>query len=146
VRFPPPTLPVVHCVSERQARVVLTAIANRMEDVGLRLHPDKTKVVYCKDGKRRGSYAHTSFTFLGYTFRPRGARNGTTGRMFLSFSPAISREALNKISEEVRRWRRHRRTGLTFAELAQRINPIVAGWMTTACPEGARERIGGRWA
>ena len=66
---------VVHCVSERQAREVLAAIGDRMEQVGLRLHPDKTRIVYCQDGKRRGSHEHTSFTFLGFTFRQRAARN-----------------------------------------------------------------------
>jgi hypothetical protein len=67
-----------------------------MVEVGLRLHPDKTRIVYCKDGKRRGDYAHTSFTFLGFTFRPRGVRT-KTGRMFVSFTPAISKDALTKI-------------------------------------------------
>jgi RNA-directed DNA polymerase len=66
---------VVHCVSERQAREVLQALQNRMEEVGLRLHPDKTRIVYCKDGNRRGSFEHTSFTFLGFTFRARKARS-----------------------------------------------------------------------
>ena len=65
---------VVHCKTERQAQEVLVAIAKRMEEVGLRLHPDKTRIVYCKDEKRRGDHEHTSFTFLGYTFRPRGVR------------------------------------------------------------------------
>jgi RNA-directed DNA polymerase len=65
---------VLHCVTERQARQVLAALQDRMEQVGLRLHPTKTKIVYCKDGTRRGDYPNTSFTFLGYTFRgPRGA-------------------------------------------------------------------------
>ena len=68
---------VVHCVSERQAREVLAAIGARMEQVGLRLHPDKTRIVYCQDGQRRGSHEHTSFTFLGYEFRQRAARNKT---------------------------------------------------------------------
>jgi len=65
---------VVHCVTERQAREVLAALEDRMAQVGLRLHPDKTKIVYCKDQRRRGVHELTSFTFLGYTFRPRGAR------------------------------------------------------------------------
>lgn len=119
---------VVHCVSERQARHVLAAIAERMEQVGLRLHPAKTKIVYCKDANRPLDYEHTSFTFLGFTFRPRGARR-KDGRIFLGFSPAISKDALNKISGDVRRWRLHRRTNLTLAELARAINPIVRGWM-----------------
>lgn len=119
---------VVHCVSERQARTVLAAISARMEQVGLRLHPDKTRIVYCKDGNRRGDHEHTSFTFLGYTFRPRGARV-EDGSMFVSFSPAISRDALIKIGREVRSWRLHRRTGQSFSELARWVNPIVRGWM-----------------
>ncbi len=119
---------VVHCVSERQAQHVRQAITNRMEQVGLRLHPDKTKVVYCKDGRRRGSYPDTSFTFLGYTFRARAARD-RGGNVFTSFLPAISKDALTRLSRTVRRWRLHRRTELSFAELARMINPIVRGWM-----------------
>ena len=71
---------VVHCVTERQAREVLAAIGKRMEQVGLRLHPDKTRIVYCKDGDRRGSHEHTSFTFLGFTFRARAARGKARAR------------------------------------------------------------------
>ena len=119
---------VVHCVSERQASMLVTAIANRMAEVGLRLHPDKTRVVYCKDGKRQLDYEHTAFTFLGYRFRARGARS-KHGVTFTSFLPAISKDALNKISAEVRRWRLHRWTGLTLTQVAQQINPIVRGWM-----------------
>ena len=119
---------VVHCVSERQAREVLAALGNRMEQVGLRLHPDKTKIVYCKDGNRRGSYEHTSFTFLGFTFQARKARS-RKGKNFTNFLPAISKEALKKISREVRSWRLHLRTHHTFAELARKINPIVRGWL-----------------
>jgi RNA-directed DNA polymerase len=119
---------VVHCVSHNQAVRLVAAIADRMADVGLRLHPDKTKIVYCKDRLRKLTHEHTSFTFLGYTFRARGARS-RDGGTFTSFLPAISKDALNKISREVRRWRLHRRIGLTLAQLAQRINPIVRGWM-----------------
>jgi RNA-directed DNA polymerase len=119
---------VVHCKSERQARHLRQAIADRMAEVGLRLHPDKTKIVYCKDGNRPGSYEHTAFTFLGFTFRQRRARN-RHGKSFSNFLPAISKDALNKISAAVRSWRLHLRTGHTFKDLARRINPIVAGWM-----------------
>ncbi|NUR29836.1 MAG: reverse transcriptase [Catenulispora sp.] len=119
---------VLHCVTERQARQVLAALHDRMAEVGLRLHPGKTRIVYCKDGSRRGSYEHTSFTFLGFTFRGREART-RDGRSFLSFLPAISKDALKKISGVVRAWRLHRRVNLTFAEVAKAINPVVAGWM-----------------
>ncbi|MFF7903985.1 reverse transcriptase domain-containing protein [Streptomyces sp. NPDC007920] len=80
---------VLHCVSERQAREVLAALEDRMAEVGLQLHPDKTRIVYCKDGSRPGSYEHEAFTFLGYTFRARRSRS-RHGNPFLSFEPAIS--------------------------------------------------------
>src|SRR5258707_11862042 len=51
------------------------------------------------------------------------------GRMFLSFLPAVSRDALTKIGREVRSWRLHRRVGHSFGDLARWINPIVRGWM-----------------
>ena len=119
---------VVHCVTERQARQVLAALGDRMEEVGLRLHPGKTRIVYCQDKWRPGSYEHTSFDFLGFTFRQRCAKD-RNGRTFMRFLPAISKDALKKISREVRSWRVHRQIGLTLAELARRINPVVAGWM-----------------
>jgi group II intron reverse transcriptase/maturase len=119
---------VVHCVSERQARMVVEAIGERFAEVGLQLHPTKTKVVYCKDANRTGSYPNGSFTFLGFTFRARGARR-KDGKVFTSFLPAVSKEALKRMSAEVRSWRLHLRTGHTFVELARKINPIVRGWM-----------------
>jgi len=98
-----------------------------MEEVGLQLHPGKTRIVYCQDKWRRGSYEHTSFTFLGFTFRQRGA-NDRDGRTFMRFLPAISKDA-QKISQEVRSWRVHRQIGLTSAEIIRRINPVIRGWM-----------------
>ena len=94
----------------------------------VRLHPDKTKVVYCQDGKRRLDCELTAFTFLGFTFRARPART-THGKMFVSFQPAISKDAQKKISGQIRRWRLHRRIGHTFADIARQINPVARGWM-----------------
>jgi RNA-directed DNA polymerase len=119
---------VVHCKSRRQAEVVLAGIAARMEQVGLRLHPDKTRIVYCKDSSRRGEHEHTSFTFLGYAFRPRKARS-KRGVSFTSFLPAISPEALKARSVRLRELRIHRRTDLTLDDLVEWLNPIIAGWM-----------------
>lgn len=120
---------VVHCVTQRQAEQVRAAIGRRLEEVGLRLHPAKTRVVYCKDSNRRGSHEHTSFTFLGYTFRPRKQRNRKAGRNFTSFDAAISKDALKAKSAEVRSWRVHRRTSSTLGDLANMMNPVVRGWM-----------------
>ncbi len=119
---------VVHCVTERQACQVWAALTIRMEQVGLRLHPDKTKIVYCKNDNRPGDFGCASFTFLGYQFRPRTVSN-QQGQQFTGFTPAISPQALKRVSGEVRRWRLHQRTGLELADLAEWINPIVRGWM-----------------
>ena len=107
---------VVHCATERQARQVWATLAERMESVGLRLHPDKTKIVYCGDSNRRQKFEVTSFTFLGYTFRPRESKAGRTGTIFTSFQPAMSPMALKAKSPELRGWRIHRRTAMDLSE------------------------------
>ena len=119
---------VVHCASLAQARQVLAALHERMAQVGLQLHPDKTGIVYCKDSNRRAEFARTSFTFLGFTFRPRCARR-KDGVMFTSFLPAVSKDALKKMSARVRSWRLHRRVNSTGAQLASIVNPVVRGWI-----------------
>jgi len=123
---------VVHCATEQQARRVLAALEERMAEVGLRLHPDKTRIVYCKDrNRRRRDCAETSFTFLGYTFRARQApaRQGG-GAMFSAFLPAVSKDALKRMSEEVRSWRIHTRSGTELEDIAAWLNPVIRGWMT----------------
>jgi RNA-directed DNA polymerase len=99
-----------------------------MSEVGLRLHPDKTLVVYCKDAKRRGDHSHTSFTYLGFTFRARTVR-AKNGRLFTSFLPAMSPDALEAKGARLRAMRVHRRTDLALGDLARWLNRIVAGWM-----------------
>ena len=120
---------VVHCATERQARQVWAALADRLESVGLRLHPDKTRIVYCGDSNRKQKFDCISFTFLGYTFRPRESKAGKTGTIFTSFQPAMSPVALKSKSLELRRWRIHGRISLDLRDLAEWLNPIVRGWM-----------------
>ncbi len=103
-------------------------IGARLDSVGLTLHPEKTKVVYCKDGRRNRSAEQTSFTFLGYTFQARGARD-KHGEMFTSFLPAISKDAMKAINREVRSWKLHRHSTWTLGQIARWINPIVRGWL-----------------
>jgi RNA-directed DNA polymerase len=120
---------VVHCRSEAEAHRVREAIAGRLAECGgLQLHPEKTCLVYCKDGKRRGSAEHTSFTFLGYGFRVRKVRT-KSGEYFFSFNPAISDEAAKRIRAQIRSWRLHLRSGSTLEQLAREINPVVRGWL-----------------
>ncbi len=105
-----------------------------MAEVGLQLHPGKTRIVFCKDGRRRyADCEHTSFTFLEYTFRARNAptRDGTS--MFTGFLPAVSKDALKRMSEEVRSWRIHLRTATELKDLAS--------WIKHVRPLGLDERV-----
>jgi RNA-directed DNA polymerase len=118
---------VVHCRSEAEARKVLAALAERMTQVGLELHPDKTRIVYCKDVTRKRSYEHEQFTFLGYTFQTRSAK-GRTG-LFPSFLPAVSKDAVKRMYSEIRSWRLHVHTDRSLDDLASWMNPVVRGWV-----------------
>jgi RNA-directed DNA polymerase len=118
---------VIHCNSEAQARNVLRSVAERLGALGLELHPDKTKIVYCKDASRRGTSEHVSFDFLGYTFRGRQAR-GPRG-LFVSFSPAMSHKARKAVGKKVRDWHLNRRSGTDLSGLARDINAQVRGWI-----------------
>ncbi len=119
---------IVHCTSQAQAWQVRDAIAARLAECGLELHPDKTRIVYCKQSGRRGSHEHESFDFLGYTFRPRKAIN-KTGQVFVSFSPAVSTHAAKAMRQQIRSWRLHHRTSQSLEELARAVNPVVRGWI-----------------
>ena len=119
---------VLHCKSEAQARQVLSAITQRMAQVGLELHPDKTRIVYCKDSNRTGSYENERFNFLGYTFRPRSSKN-RNGELFVSFSPAMSNDAGKAIRQQIRRWRLNGRSDKSLLDLARSINAVVRGWI-----------------
>jgi len=119
---------VVHCANKAQARRTLEAITERMKRCGLKLNSDKTRIVYCKDDNRRGQHDHTSFDFLGYTFRRRACRN-PEGEVFDGFVPAISDQAAKAIRHRIRRWHLHWRSDLSLADLARWVNPIVRGWI-----------------
>ena len=118
---------IVHAASERQARSLWAAIARRLADCGVRLNEHKTRIVYCKDAGRPGSYEQVSFAFLGYTFRPRLARS-KTGANFVSFLPAIGDDEKKRVGREIRRWRLHRWSDKTLKDLADAINAQVRGW------------------
>ena len=119
---------VVHCGSERQARQVRGAIAARLAQVGLELHPDKTRIVYCQDDDRRGDHEVTSFTFLGYTFRPRLAKS-KYGKHFVSFLPAVSKDAVKAMGAEIRSWHWAKRSDKSLDDLALMFNSVVQGWV-----------------
>ena len=118
---------IAHCNTEGQARRLLAAVAERFAAVGLELHPEKTKIVYCKDAIRRWNYEHTSFDFLGYTFRARVVR-GPRG-YFVSFNPAMSNAAMKAKNKQIRDWHLRRRSRSDLSALAEDINPQVRGWI-----------------
>ena len=119
---------VAHCRSEAEARKLLAAIAERLKECKLEMHPEKSGIVYCKDSKRRKEYPKVSFTFLGYEFRPRSAKS-RDGKTWTGFLPAISASAKQRIRQEIREWNLPRRTSVSLNELARRYNPKIRGWM-----------------
>lgn len=118
---------VIHCRSLRQARWMLNAVAMRLDECGLTIHPGKSKVVYCKDSRRRDQYENTQFTFLGFTFRPRCAK-GKEGKLFTSFLPAVSDEAKKQMRSRIRAWRLHRWTSKSLAHIASATDAVMQGW------------------
>jgi RNA-directed DNA polymerase len=120
---------VCHCESQAQAVALKHALEARMNEVGLELHPEKTRIVYCQDDDRREDYPHIAFDFLGYTFRPRRSKN-RWGKCFINFSPAISNKAAKGIRQRARRWRWPLRSDNSLEDLARMFNPIIRGWIT----------------
>jgi RNA-directed DNA polymerase len=119
---------IVHCQTLIQAERILDAIRIRLRECGLELHPEKTKIVYCKDVDRKDTHESEQFTFLGYTFRPRLSKN-KMGKTFVNFTPAISNAAANKIRREIRSWKIHLRSDKCLSDLAYMFNAVVQGWV-----------------
>ena len=119
---------IVHCKSEKQASWLKDVIARRLAQCHLELHPEKTKIVYCKDVDRTSNYLQESFDFLGFAFRPRGAKS-RTGNYFVGFLPAISPKASKAIRATIRSWRLHRLSDKDLLDLSRMFNPIIRGWL-----------------
>lgn len=119
---------VVHCRTERHARWIRSEIERRMAQCCLELHPDKTKIVYCKDDDRKGSYPNESFDFLGFTFRPRRSKN-RWGKLFIKFSPGVSNLAAKEMRQHLRKWKLQLRSDKCLEDLARMLNPTLQGWI-----------------
>lgn len=117
---------LIHCRTKVEAEQVLEKLRKRMTECKLELHPEKTRIIYCKDSKRTGEHEHTSFDFLGYTFRTRFARNNK-GQFFVGFSPAVSRKAINSFNGRIREISR-KTTFNSLQQLALDLNPVMRGW------------------
>ncbi len=119
---------ICHCRSEREADALRQSLEQRFAALGLVLHPEKTKLVYCKDTNRKSSYAVQQFDFLGYTFRPRLAK-WRGGQYGVSFLPAASPKALKAIRKTVRGWSLQTRSDKALDDLARMFNPYIRGWI-----------------
>lgn len=119
---------VCHCRSEKEAQTLWLELRDRLANCKLQLHPVKTQIVYCKDGKRRGKYSRTRFDFLGFSFHARTVQD-RQGNLFVGFNPAVSRAALKRMNQEIRNLNLHRHTSLTLMDLATHLNPLVRGWV-----------------
>ena len=120
---------VCHCKSEVEANQLKEALIKRLEECKLELHPDKTKIVYCKDEKRRSEYENISFDFLGFTFQPRLAKNSKTGKFFVGFNPAISTKSAKRIRLVMRRWKVQLRSDLSLEEISKAFSRVIRGWV-----------------
>jgi RNA-directed DNA polymerase len=119
---------ILHCCTEKQAEFVLAMIRNRFIECGLKVHPDKTKIVYCRREGRLERYKQTSFDFLGFSFCPRLAPSQRNGGAYLWYTPGISKRAQKAIASAVRDLNFWRTPGSNLEELVHRINPLVRGW------------------
>lgn len=121
---------ICHCKTKEQAEALLAELELRFKECKLEIHPDKTKIVYCKDGNRKDTYdGNTSFVFLGYEFRVRAAENKSTKQIFGSFIPAICSKAKKDIITKIRGLNIRNRTDLNLKQIAQWLNPMIRGWM-----------------
>jgi RNA-directed DNA polymerase len=122
---------VIHCHSKEEAAALLTALHRRMHEYALCLHPEKTKLVYCKDYRRKGSHEQESFTFLGYSFQPRRKRDnyGRGNRTYMVFAPAISSNAKTAIRQAIRAILKPRWSNWTMEGFARLLNPKIRGWI-----------------
>lgn len=119
---------LAHCRTLAEAEQLKAALEERLHECGLEMHPVKTKIVYCKDDDRRGSYPVTSFDFLGYTFRARRSKN-KRGKHFINFSPAMSNPAGKAIRQEVRSWSMPKRSDKSIEDLSQMFKAKIQGWI-----------------
>jgi len=120
---------LVHCRSEQEAEALKAELQARLAECGLEMHPAKTKIVYCKDGKRKGRYPNVTFDFLGYQFRPRTVRSSRNNELFCSFTPAVSPSALKTIRSTVRDLNIRQQTQRSLDDIASMLNPLLRGWI-----------------
>lgn len=119
---------LAHCRTEQQAQYLLAELDKRFKECGLELHPDKTKIVYCKDDNRKGEHPNTEFVFLGYCFCRRSSKNKNSNT-FMSFMPALSKSAQKSMQAKTRKLKFYKRADMSLRDIARKYNPVLRGWI-----------------
>lgn len=120
---------IIHCRSKGHAEWILGKLKARMQACKLELHPDKTKLVYCRDFKRKGNHPIVKFDFLGYSFQPRTSKSKRTGRLFLGYDCAISIKSRKKIADKLEELDIINLSFKSIVGIAQKLNPYIRGWV-----------------
>lgn len=121
---------IIHCPSKSEAENLLRALEERMKEYSLALHPEKTKVVYCKNYQRNEEHDENSFTFLSYTFRPRPAMDKFgRNKLIVLFNGAISSTAKTFIRKAIRKILNPQWTDVSLEAFARLLNPKIRGWI-----------------
>ena len=120
---------LVHCKTYNKAQQLHKALSERFQECQLNLHPDKKKIVYRKEKYRKSFHPITQFDFLGYTFRKRLVKKMSGGKLFLRFTPAVSKTSLNAMRDKIRKQRYGKKTEMSINEIAKELNPILRGWI-----------------
>jgi len=120
---------ILHCRNKAHAEQTLKAVRERMNECGLELHPEKTKLVYCRDYRRQGNYPVVKFDFLGYSFQPRTTKSRKTGKLFLGYDCAISISSKKRIADKMEELNIEGLTYKSIVGVAQFLNPYIRGWV-----------------
>lgn len=119
---------VVHARSQSEAELLKEAISKRLGECKLELHPQKTKIVFCKQWNRQGDWPTVSFIFLGYEFRPREVVNQKQGR-FRGFLPAVSKKALLRMRQTIRQWQLISMCHMELEDISEEYGAMIQGWI-----------------
>jgi len=120
---------IIHCKSKVHAELILKLVHQRMESVSLELHPKKTKLVYCRDYRRKGKHPLVKFDFLGYSFQPRSAFSTKTKKLFIGYDCAISISSRKRIADKLEELNVNKLTFKSIVGVAQYLNPMIRGWV-----------------
>ena len=118
---------VIHCNNKEEAEQLLSAIRERMEQIGLRLNEMKTKIVYCKDYRRKQNHEQIQFGFLGFSYQPRQIQ--INGNRFMGFTAEISKDNQTKIRESIRESVNWKNTMQEIEQIATQLNSKLRGWI-----------------